>query len=181
MVWSSADKPTDAASSLKFSSQPFYVGSGGPDESFGAGSAQLDWNGKGNDGTFVGTGDYLVKLVVTEQGGGTKVYTKTLTVILQSDKSLSLAKFGPNPATDHLVIDLSAEPNGSQIEISIWNMAGELILRSIASGGAKAGLALKSSQGAPLSDGIYLLQLRTTQTDPRLEDRRIMKLVIMRR
>jgi hypothetical protein len=182
LVWDSGPQPADNASGFSLSLQHLYLGDGINVETFSAGTSQLHWDGKGSDGRYLGTGDYQVKLVITQAGTGNQVYSKTLTVVLQADKTLSLAKLGPNPAVDQVSIDLSALPNGTPVEVSLWNMAGELIKRSTVVSGTQAVVwALNSSSGQVLADGIYLLQLRTIPSDARLQDRRVIKLAVIRK
>jgi hypothetical protein len=180
LVWQSASLPISGAQAPQFSQNPFYA-TGNNSVTVSSGSASWAWNGKAKDGNIVGTGDYFVKVQVSSPGT-TTVYSKVLTVVAQKPTDLAGVTLAPNPASSILVFDLSQAPAGVEVQIQIWNLAGELIREFNTVGGPQSKVIwnLATPGGQPLSDGIYVALLRTTGSDPTLQDQRAIKFVVLR-
>jgi len=145
------------------------------------GTGVVNWDGKATDGDLVSTGDYLVKAQVSE-AASVSVYSKVLTVVVVKQDILSAALIGPNPASQMLVIDLSRLPLGLDVDIQVWNLAGELIrdFAAVSGPGSRLLWDLRSGAGQALADGVYIVSLRSRASDPRLQDKRNFKLVVLR-
>jgi hypothetical protein len=182
LVWSSGPTLGDNGSGISFSSQPFYAGGLTSSDLIQVGTATFDWNGLASDGSLVGTGDYLVKAEVTT-AGSTATLSKVLTVIVQLQHVLASVSVFPNPAKDFMAIDLSQAPQGIGVELEVWNLGGELVRTFEATTGPGQRLTwdLSTSTGQMLSDGIYVMLIRSTSGDSRLQDKKYVKFVLNRR
>ncbi|MDD2229252.1 MAG: C1 family peptidase [Candidatus Cloacimonetes bacterium] len=125
-------------------------------------SSNVAWiSPSGEDGTWEQVGantnseiDFCTKLYITPASAS-------------EDNILIPAAFiiSPNPARDLMTLSFHNK-TASQAEISLYNIKGQLVkkeLRStLASGQHSITLALRDSNGNPLSSGIYLCRLKTS-------------------
>ena len=145
------------------------------------GTATFVWDGRTSDGGLLDTGNYWVRAQVLDLGLS-RTYGASLTLIIEQKGLLGGVRLGPNPASELMTISLETVPAGTELDIEIWNLAGELVFstKALAGPGAKVEWSLHSSSGQAISDGIYVLQLRSVNEDPRLRDKRFLKVVVRR-
>jgi flagellar hook assembly protein FlgD len=182
LAWESGIQTGSGATDIVFSANPFDADGLTASVAIYVGTAVFNWDGRADDGNLVSTGDYLVQAHLV-QAGIQKTYSRVLTVLIKAQGILSNLNIGPSPATDILMIDLSQMPNGIEVDIQIWNLAGELIRYFHADSSSQPRITwnLEASNGQALSNGIYVLMARSLNPDPRLQDKRLIKFAISKR
>lgn len=181
LVWETRPALADGATDIQFSSNPFYSNGTNSVETITVGSATFTWNGLTLNGGLAGTGDYRVKAEVVDLNG-THTTSKVLTLIIQKQDVLGGVALGPNPAKRFLAMDLSLVPGGIELEIVIWNLSGEVVRKFNVVTGSQPKLIwdLSSAGGHEISNGVYGVMIRSTQSDARLQDKRYFKVAVIR-
>jgi hypothetical protein len=181
LVWESQTVLADGAKDIRFSSDPFYSDGAVSFVAISAGTAVFDWDGRNLAGDLAGTGDYRVKAEVTGVVG-VLTYSRVLTLVIQKQNVVGGVALGPNPAKNFLVIDLSQLPPGIELDISVWNLGGDLVREFHAASGPQARILwdLNSPGGQAISSGVYVAMIRSAQNDSRLQDKRFFKFAVLR-
>jgi flagellar hook assembly protein FlgD len=170
-----------SGSGIVFSAQPFKVDGNGIDLVTVDGII-FAWDGKGEDGNLVPTGDYFVRSKTYGTDGAITVRVAPLTVIRSGQSLFGSARLlYPNPVIDAAWFDTSGFIAGDHVTVRVFNLAYELIREIDLSGRVPGRVAwdLNTTSGARVADGIYLVAWEVERDGRR--ERRTVKLAVIRR
>ncbi|HXC65517.1 MAG TPA: hypothetical protein VNZ67_14230, partial [bacterium] len=142
------------------------------------GTQPLYWDGLGDGGAPLQSGNYLVELVRTQPGSTTTI--KTISVTLLQPKNTTAeavaasAKVGPNPVPKGGAMVVGYKPSPANwVRARLYNDSGELISQAVDMGGSG-----RLNLGSGFSSGIYLLDFEVCRGEA-VVARRVIKAAVV--
>jgi flagellar hook assembly protein FlgD len=140
----------------------------------------LTWDGRGDSGSFLASGQYFIELKDNDGQGGDTTVIKQVTVV-NSGTSLGTVLAYPNPdkaATDGSVIHFVLNSTVSTtLKVKVYTMAGELVGK--AEGLWGTGNVDWDTSGIGLASGVYFAVVEIVDPQGGIQ-RQILKILIIR-
>ena len=142
---------------------------------------RLAWDGKDESGRNAPNGIYHVRVTAIQPDGRMKVSIETFTLTRPYERLVEEAVLVPNPAREAAWIGFRLASMSSEVEVRIYNIAGELVHRGSASGMARSyRWDLRNRSGIMVTSGLYVVVLEANDPARGAKDRAIMKLAVSR-
>jgi hypothetical protein len=185
---STADLAVGSARISSLMLNPSYSDPGGAGASvtitLGSG-ASFTWNGAGDNGQMLGTGNYFVELTATQPNSGTQEMTWTITILKSGNDSVAGAVLAPNPVrlnqtqTAQFLINVAAGVVDN-VHIDFYTLAGELMKNPLVAPVSMGANTVNWNVGSVnIASGVYIAVIQF-KSGNQLISRQILRVAIIR-
>lgn len=138
------------------------------------------WDGRNENHKLVASGQYFVQTTSQDRLNNRTVVTKLVTVERTASALLDQVQLAPNPARDRIQLWAIPTSAGVRVNARVYTLAGEWVAELEFASADVLTWDLTNRRGEHLAAGIYFVLVIAQDPDTGLQERRMIKLAVLR-